>query len=138
MTTVQAMATRKARNPAGNPIDEDDIAFSEGISRRVATLCEMRGFTYRDVEREAGLSNGSVAQLVSGKRAGSTTLKLIWRVARALGTSVDFLCDGTAGHRARAPSGDAESQTAFQFEQALGQPKRSRPRLKSRTKKPLR
>ena len=142
MTTLLPMtrAKTKIRNPIGNPADDEDIAFSEGIARRVVTLCEMRGFTFRDVERIAGVSDGTVAQLVSGKRAGSTTLKLVWRIARALGTSVDFLCDGrTTAHRGRGPNeDDGASQTAFQFESGLAPPTRSRPRLKSRRPKPPR
>ena len=135
MTTLAAMASRKTHNPTGNPVTDDDLAFSEDFARRVKTECEQQGRTFRDIERAIGAADGAVAQLVSGRRAGATTLKLAWKIAKALGESLDFLCDGKSIHRGASLSAGA-SQGALKLEPPPKAPSRSSPRPASRKKKP--
>lgn len=143
MTTVLAMAINKTsvRNPKGNPLEDDeDVALSEGVSRRIKTLCELDGMTLRDLERKVGCSDGTIAQLVSGRRTGATTLKLVYRIAKELHTSLDFLCDGHMPQRKKGIRSDATSasQAAFLFDPQLpvAAPKRSRLRPATRKKPP--
>lgn len=136
MTTIDPMA--KTRNPHGNVADEDDIKLSMDIARRITVLCEMHGFTLRDLEVRSGLANGSLAGVVSGRRAGATSVRLVLRIAEALGVDVGFLITGRARRHGQplGTSGDGSSQLSL-FEQAAAGPPTHAPRpLKSRKKPP--
>ena len=137
------MATRKtkSRNPDGNPADEDDFDLSESIARRIVVFAEMNNLSFRDIETRGGLAKGSVAAIVSGRRAGATTVKLIVRVAKVLGVDVGFLITGLqAKHKQPSfsdPEPSALRQLSFPTEEAA-QPSRAARPLQRRTKRPRR
>jgi transcriptional regulator with XRE-family HTH domain len=65
-----------------------------GLGRRVAKIREAAGLPARQLGLVIGASHGLVAHLESGKVADLRST-LILSMARALGTSVEYLVEGT-------------------------------------------
>ncbi len=63
----------------------------ESVSERIDRLLRKRGMSYRALARETGLSHRTV--LGSPKLPGVTAFTL-WRIACALGVSLDYLYAG--------------------------------------------
>lgn len=140
MTTLDAMASTKKRNPDGNVADDEDRQISEAIGRQIALLCELHGLSLRGLEQRAGLSNATLASLVSGRRAGGTTVRLLCRVAEALG--IDFVISNrdrirvSVRHEKPPKSGDASQLELPRVRTTAGSLTHAKRPLKSRRKKP--
>lgn len=92
MTTLRTMASSKVRNPDGNVANPEDREISAAIARRIVILCDEQRLSFRDVERRAGLADGTVAAICSSRRQGSVMFKTVLRIALALGTDVNSFC----------------------------------------------
>jgi transcriptional regulator with XRE-family HTH domain len=76
------------------------------LGHRVRELRSRKGWTLDQLAKEAGVSKGFISAVENGHNQASG--RILLRLARALGASIDFLMkgdDGTdADHAARAPS----------------------------------
>lgn len=61
------------------------------IYDRVKRLCDERGLTISELEKQAGLGNATIA----GWKRGNPRIKGLAAVAGVLGTSIDNLAGGT-------------------------------------------
>ena len=77
--------------PTANRTPAPALALNP-IGVRLARLRQMRGWSQVQLARRAGLTAHGISQIESGRRDGwGIELETAWRLAWALGTSIDML-----------------------------------------------
>lgn len=61
------------------------------LGARVRRCRELRGWTQNELSERSGLAQPTISTIEMGKRGNEASIETIWRLAWALGTSLDAL-----------------------------------------------
>jgi|SwirhirootsSR3_FD_contig_31_5935987_length_498_multi_3_in_0_out_0_2 transcriptional regulator with XRE-family HTH domain len=77
----------------GNAISQDEgfLAAIRGIGARLKQARRLRGWTQVELAARAGLSQNTISLIEGDARGGDLAVETLWRLAWALGTSMDML-----------------------------------------------
>ena len=76
--------------PTANSAPSPEPAL-EAIGERVRRCRQLRGWTQLQLAARAGLTQSTISMIEKGARGNEMSLDTAWRIAWALGTSIDML-----------------------------------------------
>lgn len=83
-----------------------DVMTIDRMVAKITDLIRRRGMTQEAFERATALPRNRVSKWVSGQ--GEPTARQLWRIAQALGTTLEYLLDDSALESELAPRTDME------------------------------
>lgn len=77
-------------------MEEFDI---QRLMDNINSIIQQKNIKIGEMESDIGVSPGYISRLTKKGNGAATSADLIWKVAKYLGVSVDFLMDGNAAKR---------------------------------------